>query len=97
VQDNHIEEHPVSGGTYTVVWLALLALLATTIIVARSNLLAQYSVLGALAIASLKAILVLFFFMHLKYEGNFLKIMLTLTLCALTILIGMTFIDIWYR
>ena len=48
-------------------------------------------------IASAKAGLVLAFFMHLKYEGRFLKAMLTLTVSALTLLIGLTFVDVWYR
>ena len=48
-------------------------------------------------IASLKAGLVLAFFMHLKYEGRFLKAILTVTLFALTLLIGLTFADVWYR
>jgi cytochrome c oxidase subunit IV len=97
VQDPHATEHSAAGITYAVVWLILLFLLAATIIIARSHLLAQYSVLGALAIASLKAVLVLFFFMHLKDEGKFLKGMLMLALCALTLLIGLTFVDVWYR
>jgi cytochrome c oxidase subunit 4 len=87
----------VPTGTYTAVWLALLVLLAATIAVAKLRLLAQFSVLGALVIASVKAGLVLAFFMHLKYEGRFLKGMLTITLAALTALIGMTFVDVWLR
>ena len=45
----------------------------------------------------MKAGLVLAFFMHLKYEGRFLKGMLTVALFALTVLIGLTFVDVWYR
>jgi cytochrome c oxidase subunit 4 len=50
-----------------------------------------------LFIATLKAGLVLAFFMHLKYEGRFLKGMLLLTLAALTCIIALTFSDVWYR
>ena len=84
-------------GTYIVVWLLLLILLAATIATARLRLLAQYSVLGSLVIASVKAGLVLTFFMHLKDESRFLKIMLTLAILALTLLIGLLFTDIWLR
>jgi len=87
----------VATGTYTIVWLALLLLLAATIAIAKLQLLARFSVLGSLAIASVKAGLVLAFFMHLKYEGRFLKGMLALALAALTLLIGLTFVDVWYR
>jgi cytochrome c oxidase subunit 4 len=96
-EKSHSEESAASATVYTAVWLALLALLAATVAVARFQLLARFSVLGSLAIASLKAGLVLAFFMHLKDEGRLLKGMLGLTLLALLILIGMTFVDVWYR
>jgi cytochrome c oxidase subunit IV len=97
VQKKYSENHIVPTGIYTAVWLALLVLLAATIAVAKLQLLARFSVLGSLAIASLKTGLVLAFFMHLKYEGRFIKGMLGLALLALTVLIGMTFVDVWYR
>ena len=97
MKDQSAETHIVPTRTYTAVWLALLVLLAATLAVARLQLLAQFSVLGSLLIASVKAGLVLAFFMHLKYEGRFLKGMLALTLSALTLLIGLTFVDVWYR
>jgi cytochrome c oxidase subunit IV len=91
------ETRIVATRTYAVVWLALLALLAATLAVARMQLLARYSVLGSLLIATVKAGLVLAFFMHLKYEGRFLKGLLILTLSALSLFIGLTFVDVWYR
>ena len=97
MEEEYTEDHAVSTGTYTAVWLALLLLLAGTIAVAKLRLLAQFSVLGSLLIASAKAGLVLAFFMHLKYEGRFLKAMLTVAIAALTLLIGLTFIDVWLR
>ena len=90
-------EHVVPTGTYVAIWLILLVLLAATIAVAKLQLLARFSVLGSLAIASMKAGLVLAFFMHLKYEGRFLKGMLGLAVSALTLLIGLAFVDVWYR
>ena len=97
MNEEPVQRHNVSTGTYAAVWLALLILLAATIAVAKLRLLAQFSVLGALTIASVKAGLVLAFFMHLKYEGRFLKVMLTVALLALTLLIGLTFVDVWLR
>jgi len=91
------ETHIVPARTYTAVWLVLLVLLAATLAIAKLQLLARYSVLGSLLIATAKAGLVLAFFMHLKYEKRFLKGLLALTLSALTLLIGMTFVDVWYR
>ncbi len=82
---------------YAVVWLALLVLLAATVAIAKLHLLVKYSVLAPLVIASLKAGLVLAFFMHLRYEGKFLKIMLLVAVATLTVFIALTFTDVWYR
>ena len=97
MEEKYAEDHVVATGIYTAVWLALLILLIATIAVAKLRLLAQFSVLGSLVIASVKAGLVLAFFMHLKYEGRFLKGMLAIALFALTLLIGLTFVDVWLR
>ena len=74
-----------------------MVLLAATLAVARLQLLARFSVLASLLIATAKAGLVLAFFMHLRYEGRFLKGLLVLTLLPLTVFIGLTFTDVWYR
>jgi cytochrome c oxidase subunit IV len=92
------EQHGHIGGTrtYVIVWAALLALTATTIIVAGMHL-GRFSILTALVIASIKASLVLWFFMHLKYEKRLFKIMLLVPIATLTVIIGLTFLDIWFR
>ncbi len=90
------EIHIRSYRTYVYVWVALLLLLAATIYVAKVNF-TSFSVVINLFIATVKAGLVLAFFMHLKYEGRFLKGMLLLALGALTCIIALTFSDVWYR
>jgi cytochrome c oxidase subunit 4 len=82
--------------TYVIIWILLLALTATTITVAGMHL-GSFSTLAALAIASIKASLVLWFFMHLKYEKRFFKYLLLIPIATLTVIIGLTFLDIWYR
>ena len=82
---------------YAFVWAALLALLITTIAIARLSLLANYSVLGSLFIATVKAGLVLTYFMHLRHEGLVVKGMLLLAVAALFFIIALTFVDVWYR
>jgi cytochrome c oxidase subunit 4 len=86
------------GGTrtYVIIWVMLLALTATTITVAGMHL-GKFSILAALVIASIKASLVLWFFMHLKYEKRFFKYLLLVPVLTLTFIIGLTFLDIWYR
>jgi cytochrome c oxidase subunit 4 len=88
--------HVGSYRTYVAVWAALMVLLAATIAVARFDV-SRFSVLINLAIATLKASLVLAFFMHLKYEGRFLNGLLFFTLAALASIIALTFSDVWYR
>ena len=88
--------HIVAYKTYVYVWVALLLLLAATIAAAKIEF-SKYRVLVNLLIASVKAILVLMFFMHLKYEGYFLKSLVVLTLAALTAIIALTFSDVWFR
>jgi cytochrome c oxidase subunit 4 len=82
---------------YTHVWAALLVLLGMTIAIARLELLATYSILGSLIIATVKAGLVLIYFMHLRHEGRVVKGMLLLAVVALFIIIALTFVDVWYR
>lgn len=84
-------EHVVSRKTYIVVWGALMALMILTAGLSRINL-GEWSTVVALAIAAIKALLVILFFMHVRYETQkmawvfvvagffWLGILLTLTL-----------------
>jgi len=85
-----------SLGAYFVVWLGLLNLTGLTIAVTVLHM-GRLSVLGAIAIASIKSFLVLNEFMHLKHEKNMFKWMFLVTLGCLTIFIGFTFLDIAFR
>jgi cytochrome c oxidase subunit 4 len=84
-------------GHYALIWFSLLALLILTIAIAKFSLLASYSVLGSLFIATVKAGLVLIYFMHLRNEGRVVKGMLLLAIGALFFIIALTFMDVWYR
>jgi cytochrome c oxidase subunit 4 len=82
--------------TYFIVWISLLILTAAT--VAVSNLkLGKHGALTSIIIASVKASLILMFFMHLKYERLLIKAMLMLTILTIAVIIGLTFFDIWFR
>lgn len=85
-----------SDGTTVAVWLALLFLLGLTIVVARLGI-PSFGVAVNLLIATAKAGLVLVFFMHLRSEGRFLKIMLGVAIGALTAMILLTFSDVMFR
>lgn len=88
--------HITGYKTYAFIWGILLLLTAATITIARMHF-THYAVLISLVIASVKALLVLAFFMHLRYEGAFLKGVVFLAIIALTAIIGLTFVDVWYR
>ena len=90
------QQHIVSYGKLTGIWLALLALTALTVGITRMEL-GGYKVLGALAIACVKSGLVIAVFMHMKYEGGLLRWLLFLALLTLAIFIGFTFFDVLYR
>ena len=90
------KDHIVSTKTFVSVWVALLTLTAITVTVAKLDL-GAFSTFTAIAIASIKAGLVLWFFMHLKYEKRFLKLLLLVPIVTLAVIIGMTFIDVGYR
>ena len=90
------DKHIVRTRTFVLVWAALLLLTALTVAAAGLHLGAA-SVLVPLLIASAKAVLVLWFFMHLKYERRLFKLMLLVPIVTLTFILVLTFFDIWYR
>ena len=88
--------HIVSYAKLTVIWLVLLALTALTVLITRVEL-GEYKIVGALTIACIKSGLVIAIFMHMKYEGWLLRILLFVALVTLAIFIGLTFFDVLYR
>jgi cytochrome c oxidase subunit 4 len=82
--------------TFVIVWALLLVLTATTVAVSRIHL-GALNIWAALGIASLKSALVIFFFMHLKYERLLFKLFLLGALVTLATFIGLTFFDVLYR
>ncbi len=92
--DHHA--HIVPYGTFVRVWLLLLALTGILVFAARVYH-QSMSVYAMLAITPLKAGLVFFYFMHLKYEKPFLKSMVLITLALLILFIGFIFLDLSYR
>ena len=62
-----MKEHIIPRKTYFIVWVILMALMVLTAVLSRINL-GDWSTVIALAIAGAKALLVLLFFMHLRYE-----------------------------
>ncbi len=90
------QAHVVPYRTFVVVWLVLL-LLTTALVVAGKVYHEVLAVWAMLTLTPLKAGLVIFYFMHLKYEKPFLKFMVVVTLAVLIVFIGLTFLDVSLR
>ena len=88
--------HIVPYGTFVRVWLLLLVLTAILVFTAKVYH-ESMAVYAMLAITPLKAGLVFFYFMHLKYEKPFFRGLVFLVLVVLIIFIGLTFADTAFR
>jgi cytochrome c oxidase subunit IV len=64
-----MSEHIVSSKTYLGIWLALLVLTGLTAGIAFIDL-GPFNTIVALVIATVKALLVVLFFMHVKYASE---------------------------
>ncbi|MEK6743192.1 MAG: cytochrome C oxidase subunit IV family protein [Nitrospirota bacterium] len=93
---NEQDKHIVPTKTFVSVWIVLLMLTAVTVTVAKADL-GAFSTFTAIMIASIKAGFVLWYFMHLKYEKRLLKLLLLVPIITLAVIIGLTFVDVWYR
>ena len=71
---------------------ALLLLTIITVLVAQLEL-GQFNVVGALAIASLKATIVMLFFMHLRYDNRFNFLIIASSLAMAVFFIGYVAMD----
>jgi cytochrome c oxidase subunit 4 len=90
------ENHIISYKTQALVLGCLLVLTGITVGASYVDL-GSFNVWMALTIASVKASLVLMFFMHLKYESRILTLSFLSTIGFLAIMIGFTFWDIAFR
>jgi cytochrome c oxidase subunit IV len=97
----HIEhvEHHLPKSLYFVIFGALMVLTALTVGLAFVNL-GQMNVVVALAVAVVKATLVVLFFMHVKYSSRLTKLICGTAFFFLLVLFGLTLSDYlsrgWY-
>jgi len=92
VNPEHAEHHIVSPMQYAMVFGALLVGTALTVIAAEIDLGALNPVI-ALAIASTKAVIVILFFMHVKYQSKLVKLTVASGFFTFLVLITMTLSD----
>jgi cytochrome c oxidase subunit 4 len=94
--DNHEEHHVPNYADNIVVYLALLALTALTVSVAGIDL-GSYTFFVAMLVASIKALLVINIFMHIKFDDWVFKGILIS--CGFIVLVVFVFLgfDILFR
>lgn len=88
--------HIIPLRTYLTIGAALLVFTAITIAVSFLHL-GPFNIVVALAIATIKALLVAFFFMHLYYDNKFYFMVFTIGVLFLAVFIGFTMIDTMRR
>jgi cytochrome c oxidase subunit IV len=85
-------KHITPNSVYLWVLIGLLVLTALTVTVTWIDL-SAFTVLVALVIATVKATIVLTYFMHLKYESRLFRVFVVMVLAIYTLVILGTFVD----
>jgi len=88
--------HISSYTSHVIVLIALLFLTFTSVAVTGFHL-GAFTVAAALIIACIKVGTVITYFMHMKFESLFLKLMITGVFALFAIVILITFIDYYFR
>lgn len=90
------KHHIVPYRVYVIILVALIALTLSSIAITGIDL-GKYAVAGALIFAVVKSFLVLTYFMHLKYDKPYIRIMVGFVFAILVVTIVVTFLDYLYR
>jgi cytochrome c oxidase subunit 4 len=93
---NDSQPHIVPYRVYVFVLLTLVSLTLTSVLITHIDL-GKVAIAGALLIACTKSSLVLWHFMHLKYENRIIISMVALVVFVFGALLILTFIDYLYR
>jgi cytochrome c oxidase subunit IV len=88
----HQQHQTITYGRYLLIWFGLIALTGATVTFAGMNL-GRWVIITALSIASIKSILVLNIFMHLKFEDRIFRIFVLVAIATFVIFISLTFFD----
>lgn len=91
--DDAVQEAPVRR--YVAVWLTLMALTVVTVGVTWLDM-KKFAVFTAMLVATVKAILVLMDFMHLRHGPKLYIIVVGVALVLLAIFLVLTFADVLY-
>ena len=92
----HVEHHLVTPFQYSLVFGTLLVFTGITVGAAYIEL-GVFNPIVALAIASFKAVVVILFFMHVKYQSRLVKLTVGAGFFTFLVLITMTLTDYMSR
>ena len=92
-----MSEHIIPSKIYYLIWIGLMSLTVITAAVAFVDL-GQFNTIVALSIATLKAVLVVLFFMHLKYNSDRMTVVAVVSaIFWLMLLLGLSLMDYGWR
>lgn len=92
VNPEHADHHIVTPFQYGMVFVALLIGTVLTVVAAKIDL-GVFNPIIALGIACTKAVIVILFFMHVKYQSNLVKLTVISGFFTFIVLITMTLTD----
>lgn len=85
--------HVLPKRTYLTVWSILMGLLALTVFVATMHLGRTINIIIAMTIAVIKAVLVILFFMHVKYSSKLIWVFAAAGFVWFVLLVAFTLSD----
>jgi cytochrome c oxidase subunit 4 len=92
VNPEHADHHIVTPKVYGIVFVTLLIGTVITVLAAKKDL-GIFNPVVALAIACTKAVIVILFFMHVKYQSKLVKLTVISGFFTFIVLITMTLTD----
>ena len=95
-RENTDIQHEIKTNLYLKVWMLLVLLTVVTVSVSYLDM-QKFTVFTAMLIATVKASLVLMYFMHLRFEKLFYTIMFMAVLGVYAVFIILTFTDYSFR
>ncbi len=94
---NHNQEHHnLPYGLFIKIWLALIVLTGITVGVCYLDM-QKWTIFTAMLVATVKAALVILFFMHIRYEKPIIKWMVLILIATYAVFIILTFSDYSFR
>ena len=92
-----MSEHIVQPRVYLMIFLALMAGTGLTIVAAFYDFPGPLNAVVALTIAVIKATLVVLYFMHVRYSGRLIWLVIGSAIFWLAIMFALTISDYWTR